>query len=138
VLILAQVKKEVQLVTQVHQEKSLTENLFKKKEKEEISLSLVEELKATEKDQRKALLIAHIQSLLSQVLGDKEERIFSLSQGFFDLGMDSMTSIELRNRLQNSIGISLSSTLFYKYPTVESLVSYLTQNVLATIVSFDD
>ncbi|AFZ28189.1 polyketide synthase family protein [Cylindrospermum stagnale PCC 7417] len=109
-----------------------------KKEREETLLNLVEQLKATEKEQRKALLIAHIQSLLSQVLGDKQERAFSLSQGFFDLGMDSMTSIELRNRLQNSLGISLSSTLFYKYPTVEALVHYLIQDLLATFVSFDD
>ncbi|MEG4811618.1 beta-ketoacyl synthase N-terminal-like domain-containing protein [Microcoleus sp. F8-D3] len=118
--------------------KSGTEGIFKNKEREETSLNLVEQLKATEKEQRKALLIAHIQSLLSQVLGDKQERTFSLSQGFFDLGMDSMTSIELRNRLQNLIGISLSSTLFYKYPTVEALVHYLIQDVLATFVRFDD
>ncbi|ARV59086.1 type I polyketide synthase [Nostocales cyanobacterium HT-58-2] len=109
-----------------------------KKDKEKTSLNLVEQLKASEKEQRKELLITHIQSLLSGVLGDKQERTFSLSQGFFDLGMDSMTSIELRNRLQNSIGVSLSSTLFYKYPTVEALVGYLSQDVLATVVSFDD
>ncbi|MBO1063394.1 MULTISPECIES: type I polyketide synthase [Nostocales] len=122
----------------VNPEKSGTEGILKQKGREETSLNLVEQLKATEKEQRKALLIAHIQSLLSQVLGDKQERTFSLSQGFLDLGMDSMTSIELRNRLQNSIGIPLSSTLFYKYPTPEALVDYLIQDVLATFVKFDD
>lgn len=121
----------------VNQEKPGAEGILKKKEREETS-NLVEQLKATDKEQRISLLIAHIQSLLSQVLGDKQERTFSLSQGFFDLGMDSMTSIELRNRLQNLIGISLSSTLFYKYPTVEALVQYLIQDVLATFVKFDD
>ncbi|MEK0193767.1 acyltransferase domain-containing protein, partial [Microcoleus anatoxicus] len=120
------------------QDKPLIAGILEKKEGEGTSLNLVEQLKATEKEQRKALLIAHIQSLLSQVLGDKHDRTFSLSQEFFDLGMDSMTSLELRNRLQNLIGIPLSSTLFYKYPTAEALVHYLIQDVLATFVSFDD
>jgi acyl transferase domain-containing protein/acyl carrier protein len=126
------------LVTELAKQNSLADSITKNQETGKTSLSLVEQLKAAKKEQRKELLIIHIQSLLYRVFGDGEERVFPMSQGFFDLGMDSMTSIELRNRLQSSIGVSLSSTLFYKYPTIEALVRYLIQDALATLVSFDD
>jgi hypothetical protein len=52
--------------------------------------------------------------------------------GFFTLGMDSLTSIELRNRLQASLGCSLSSTLAFDYPTQQALVNYLANELLGT------
>jgi myxalamid-type polyketide synthase MxaB len=39
--------------------------------------------------------------------------------------------MELRNRLQTSLGRSLPSTLAFDYPTLEALVHYLAQEVLA-------
>ncbi|QLE45894.1 hypothetical protein FD723_36225 (plasmid) [Nostoc sp. C052] len=50
--------------------------------------------------------------------------------GFFDLGMDSLTAVELRNRLQGSLGYSLPATAIMDYPTIETLVNYLVQNLL--------
>jgi hypothetical protein len=53
-----------------------------------------------------------------------------MQKGFFDLGMDSLTSVEFKNRLQNSLGITLPSTVAFDYPTVESLLDYLAQEIL--------
>ena len=39
-------------------------------------------------------------------------------------------SVELRNALASSLGRSLSATLFFDYPTIESLSHYLAKNVL--------
>ncbi len=39
-------------------------------------------------------------------------------------------SVELRNALAASLGRSLSATLLFDYPTVESLTLYLAKNVL--------
>ncbi|ARV59085.1 polyketide synthase [Nostocales cyanobacterium HT-58-2] len=96
-----------------------------KKEQEKTSLNFLETVKAAEKDQRQALLVAHVQSQVSKVLGYQKERVFSVSEGFFDLGMSSLTSVELRNNLQNSLGCRLPATLTFDYPTVKKLVDYL-------------
>jgi acyl carrier protein len=45
--------------------------------------------------------------------------------GFFDLGMDSLMALELRSRLQASLGQSLPATFAFTYPTVELLVEHL-------------
>ena len=57
-------------------------------------------------------------------------------QGFADLGIDSLTSVELRNQLQSSLGCTLPSTLAFDYPTVAKLTDYLTEKLLQNS-SFD-
>lgn len=44
--------------------------------------------------------------------------------------MDSLTSVELRNRLQTSLGCSLPTTVAFDYPNVVALVDYLAGSVL--------
>ncbi|MEZ2231203.1 type I polyketide synthase [Microcoleus sp.] len=96
-----------------------------KKEQQKTAPNFLETVKAAEKEQRQALLVAHIQSQVSKVLGYQKDRVFSVSEGFFDLGMSSLTSVELRNNLQNSLGCRLPATLTFDYPTVKKLVDYL-------------
>ena len=58
-------------------------------------------------------------------------------QGFFEMGMDSMMSMELRSRLQKSLACSLPSTLTFKYPKLDALVSYLGQDILQLDSTYD-
>jgi len=53
-----------------------------------------------------------------------------LNQGLATFGMDSLMTIELKNRLQASVGKTLSSTIVFDHPTVSALAEYLEQNVL--------
>jgi len=50
-------------------------------------------------------------------------------QGFFDMGMDSLLALDLKNRLQDDLGLSLPSTLTLEYPTVMGLAEYLNQQI---------
>ncbi len=46
--------------------------------------------------------------------------------GAFDsLGVDSLMSLEIKNRLEGSLGLTLSATLLWRYPTIGSLAGYL-------------
>ena len=85
---------------------------------------------ATVASERRSLLVDHVRCQVAPVLGINNPKSISLGAGFFDLGMDSLTSVELRNKLQTSLESSLPSTLAFDYPTVDKLVDYLLQNVL--------
>jgi malonyl CoA-acyl carrier protein transacylase len=92
---------------------------------------LLERLEAAPTSKRRQILAAHIQAEVVEVMGLDPSQPVNLQQGFFALGMDSLMSMELRNRLQTSLECSLPSTLTFKYPTIEALVDYLAVEVFS-------
>ena len=91
---------------------------------------ILQQLEAAVPSERKKLLITHVLHQVALVLGISDVQSISLKAGFYDLGMDSLTSVELRNRLQTSLDCAISTTLAFDYPTVEDLVDYLVQQIL--------
>jgi myxalamid-type polyketide synthase MxaB len=102
--------------------------------KQQGAVEFRKQLEAAQLRERKALLMAHVSSHVAQVLGWNPSNPLDQKRGFFAMGMDSLTSIELRNRLQTSLGSSLPSTLVFDYPTVEEVVDYLAQEVLSALM----
>jgi len=87
-------------------------------------------LEATALNERRSLLVAHIRRQLALVLGINHPESISLETGFSDLGMDSLTSVELRNKLQISFACSLPSTLAFEHPNIQSLTDYLEEKII--------
>jgi acyl transferase domain-containing protein len=79
--------------------------------------------------ERREILVAHVRRQVAEVLLISFQMI-DLKKGFFELGMDSLMTVELRNRLQKSLQCNLPSTLTFKYPTLKSLVDYLVEQVI--------
>ena len=80
---------------------------------------------------RQTILAAHIQNVLAQVLGLEASQLPDVRQGFFDIGMDSLTAMELRSRLEVDLGTSLPSTLAFDYTTIQTLADYLINEALS-------
>lgn len=47
-------------------------------------------------------------------------------QPFNELGLDSLTGLELRNRLESRVGLNFSATLIWSSPTISALARYIT------------
>ena len=80
----------------------------------------------------KTLLETQVLEQVAQILGLDSSRSIDSKQTFFSLGLDSLTSLGLRNHLQTNLGCHLPPTLIFKYPTIESLVEHLAQEVTPT------
>jgi acyl carrier protein len=87
-------------------------------------------LEATPPNERRLLLVAHVRRQVANVLGISHPESIAMDTGFFDLGMDSLTSVELRNKLQSSLKCSLPSSLAFDYPKIKDMVNYLAKDLL--------
>ena len=85
---------------------------------------VLRQLEAAGAEERLELLSVHVRAAAASVLGLASEQI-DIDKGLFDLGMDSLMSVELKTRLQQSLQRVLPTTLAFKYPTVRALVDFL-------------
>ncbi|UXA04375.1 acyltransferase domain-containing protein [Mycobacterium sp. SMC-2] len=63
------------------------------------------------------------------VAGHSDGRAIDRDRAFADLGFDSLTGVELRNRLTTATGLALSRTLIFDYPTPAALADHLRQQL---------
>lgn len=76
------------------------------------------------------MLAAHVRTEVALALGRDPARPIDPDQGLFDLGMDSLMSVELKSRLEAGVGRPLPSTLTFNYSTIAALTDYLATQVL--------
>jgi acyl transferase domain-containing protein/acyl carrier protein len=74
--------------------------------------------------ERERRLQAHLRREVGAALGVDADRV-DVDWPLADLGFDSMMTLDLKNRLQARLGVRLSTTLLFGYPTVEGLAPVL-------------
>lgn len=73
-----------------------------------------------------AYLTQYLQTEFAQVLGLNQQRP-DPNLGFFDMGMDSLMTVELQNRLESAIGHKIATSTFFEHPTIHDLAKYLAE-----------
>ncbi|MFJ8747567.1 SDR family NAD(P)-dependent oxidoreductase [Embleya sp. NPDC127516] len=89
-----------------------------------------ERLAALPVERRESELLGVIRSGVAVVLGHTTSEVVDTERTFKELGFDSLTAVELRNRLTGTTGVRLPATLIFDYPTPAALAGFLRSEVL--------
>jgi acyl carrier protein/short-subunit dehydrogenase len=90
-----------------------------------VDVSLVERLGALDSKHRAALLSEYLRGEVATVLGVPVARIDPERTAISQSGLDSLMALELRARLEAGLGLKLSATLVWNYPSLPALAEYL-------------
>jgi myxalamid-type polyketide synthase MxaE and MxaD len=86
--------------------------------------SVLRRIEHADPDERLKLLEAHLRQQLADVLKAPLSKI-DPNRPLGTLGLESLLSLELRTRLERSLGVQLSATMVWNHPTVCALARYL-------------
>jgi acyl carrier protein len=95
----------------------------------QVDSDLQEQLLLAPRDQAQSILIAYLQKQVQIILGE-ERRLPDTSQGFRDLGLDSLMLLQLRAILGTALRRPLPATLLFKYPTIRDVAYHLLDEIL--------
>ncbi|WP_208948750.1 type I polyketide synthase [Streptomyces subrutilus] len=93
------------------------------------SSGLVRRLAGLPQAEQESLLLTIVQDEASAVLGFSGPELAQGTKGFSDIGFDSLTAVELRNRLSAATGVKLPATLIFDYPTPVVLARHLREEL---------
>ncbi|MFE9453847.1 type I polyketide synthase [Streptomyces sp. NPDC006739] len=86
---------------------------------------LAERLAVLPADEARTAVLDWVREQAAVVLGHPSSAGVDVDQAFTQLGFDSLTAVEICNRLAASTGLRLPSTLVFSYPTPRELAEHL-------------
>ncbi|WTT98427.1 acyl carrier protein [Streptomyces sp. NBC_00076] len=90
---------------------------------------LVRKVAGLDAEERRRALLEEVRENVAAVLGHSGIVAVGATRGFLELGFDSLTAVELRNRMNSLSGMRLPATLIFDYPSPAALADYLDENL---------
>ena len=84
-------------------------------------------------EERDALLGEFVRAESAVVLGHRRADLLEADRGFLEWGFDSLTGVELRNRLVAATGLRLPATLVFDHPSAADLAGRLSALLAAEL-----
>jgi acyl transferase domain-containing protein/NADP-dependent 3-hydroxy acid dehydrogenase YdfG/acyl carrier protein len=100
--------------------------------------SLALRLRALPEHERGEAVLAIVREEVATVLGHSHPRAIDPHSAFRELGFDSLSAVELRNRLVAVTGLGLPVTIIFEYPTTAALAERLLQEALPEVEQIGD
>ncbi|MBQ1073093.1 SDR family NAD(P)-dependent oxidoreductase, partial [Micromonospora sp. C31] len=92
---------------------------------DEAATALRERLRPLSPGEREGVLVELVGTLAAAVLGHTGGAGLEPDRAFREVGFDSMTAVELRNRLRAATGVQLPAGVVFDYPTPAALARHL-------------
>ena len=87
--------------------------------------SLVAEIRQAPDSDRRRLVESHLRTRVAGVLGLGKPDTLGLEDRLFDVGLNSLSAVELVGALQTDLGRPLPATLAFEYPSISQLAGFV-------------
>ncbi|KJK55293.1 type I polyketide synthase, partial [Saccharothrix sp. ST-888] len=103
--------------------------------RESRSLTADSALAALPAAERERMLLELVRTEVAAVLRHEGSAAISPTRAFTEIGFDSLSAVELRNRLNSATGLRLPATLVFDYPSPKLLAEHIRDTLFGTVAT---